>query len=247
MALDGDAALERVLFEGDEWESWRALRLSGERVDDPPMPPSQDAMGGFAGPGGRLSPGATGQALCHLKLLVAECAGLAAIALDWLEEVKTPAAAWLDHPEEVPGGLDDHAGGKVWATAAASCGLLAHGRHPGERAMHLLRGEADVDGRFTGGAYPTFAAAGAWWLAEGPRTEMAEWALRWSREETDDWRGRWDRATALIFWAAADIPAEHPSVDVFLDELKNEAPPRGWPDDLGLTLTTLELSATLDQ
>jgi hypothetical protein len=158
-----------------------------------------------------------------------------------LEQARTPAMAWLDSPSDVPGELDSAGGARVWATAASVCGLLAANRDPGARAVALLRGEADHEGHFTGGAYPTFAAAGAFWLAEGPKTEMAEWALRWTREWAEDWWGPWERATALTFWAAAGIPAEHASVETFLDELVEAAPAEGWPDDLGLTLRTLEL------
>ena len=103
-----------------------------------------------------------------------------------------------------------------------------------------------MEGRFTGGAYPTFAAAGAYWLLEGARAEVAEWALRWARENQDDWWGPWERATALTFWAAAGIPAEHATVELFLDELRDSAPGDGWPDDLGLTLRTAELVQHFD-
>ncbi|MDQ4124467.1 MAG: hypothetical protein M3134_02555, partial [Actinomycetota bacterium] len=65
MTLDPGAAIERVLAEGDEWQSWRALRLSGEAPGDVPAIPYQDDEGAFAGPGGRPSPGATGEGLCH--------------------------------------------------------------------------------------------------------------------------------------------------------------------------------------
>ncbi|MGH2731052.1 MAG: hypothetical protein ACRDJI_10670, partial [Actinomycetota bacterium] len=106
-----------------------------------------------------------------------------------------------------------------------------------------LRGEADQQGRFTGGAYPTFAAAGAYWLAQGPKTEMAEWALRWAREEQEEWWGACERVTALTFWAAAGVPAEHPSVDVFVEEITASSPSAGWPDDLELTLRALEILA----
>lgn len=241
MGLESDRALDRALSEGDRWQSWRALRISGEEMSDPPPIPAQDDEGAFIGPGGRPSPGATGEALCHLKLLGLIDSGAAAIAADWLEEARTPAQAWLDAPGEVPGELDNPAAARVWATASASCGLLVAGRDPGHRAIDLLRGEADQAGRFTGGGYPTFAAAGAYWLAQGPKTEMAEWALRWAREEGEEWWGPWERATALTFWLAAGIPGDHPSVELFLDELANDAPPAGWPDDLGLTLRTLEL------
>ena len=245
MTLDDPSALERVLAGGDEWQSWRALRLSEEAPGDVPPIPYQDDEGAFLGPGGRPSPGATGEGLCHLALLGLGGSGAAAIAADWLEEARTPALAWLDPPNEVPGELDNPAAARVWATAAAACGLLAAGRDPGVRALSLLRGEADPAGRFTGGGYPTFAAAGAFWLAEGPKTEMAEWALKWTRESEEDWWGPWERATALTFWAAAGIPIENATVEMFAEALRAAAPRAGWSDDLGLTLRTLELLAAL--
>ena len=241
MSLDVERALERALAEGDEWQSWRALRLSGEQPGDVPAIPAQNEVGAFIGPGGMPSPGATGEGLCHLVVLGLTGSGPAAVAGDWLEESRTPAMAWLDAPAEVPGELDTAGGARVWATASASCALLAAGRDPGPRAIDLLRGEADTEGRFTGGAYPTFAAAGAYWLAAGPKTEMAEWALRWAREWDEGWWGPWEWATALTFWAAAGIPSEHPSVETFVDRLTGAAPPEGWDDDLGLTLRTIEL------
>jgi hypothetical protein len=241
VALDREVALDRVLTEGDEWQTWRARRLRGEPAGQMPFIPAQDEVGGFVGPGGRTSPGATGEALCHFVILRLESSGAAAIAADWLEEARTPAEAWLDAPDEVPGELDTPAAGRVWATASAACGLLAAGRDPGHRAIDLLRGEADLEGRFTGGAYPTFAAAGAYWLIQGPKTEMAEWALRWSREWAEDWWGPWEWATGLKFWGAARIPVEHPSVETFLELLREGAPPEGWSDDLALSLTALEL------
>lgn len=241
MASAPDPVLERVRSEGDEWQSWRAQRLSGAAAPDPPAIPAQDDVGGFIGPGGRPSPGATGEALCHLKLLGLGRSGQAAVAADWLEDMRTPAGAWLDAPDEVPGDLEGAATARVWATASAVCGLLVAGRDPGTRALDLLRGESDQLGRFTGGGYPTFAAAGAYWLAEGPRSEIAEWALRWAREEGEAWWGPWERATALTFWLGAGIPVGHPSVERFLEELADEAPGGGWTDDLGLTLRTLEL------
>ncbi|MEA2453110.1 MAG: hypothetical protein QOG04_1820 [Actinomycetota bacterium] len=247
MAIDFDAALQRALSEGDLWQSWRAMRLEGKDVGDPPAIPAQDQEGAFVGPGGRPSPGATGEGLCHLKLIGLSDSGAAAIAVDWLEEARTPAEAWLDSPDEVPGELDNAAAARVWATAAAACGLLVSGRDPGSRALDLLRGESDQLGRFTGGGYPTFAAAAAYWLAQGPKTEIAEWALRWAREEGEDWWGPWERATALTFWLAAGIPPEHASVEIFLDELRDEAEPSGWADDLGLTIRTLELLAASDR
>ena len=241
--IDRDLALERVLAEGDEWQSWRALRLSGEQPGDTPTPPAQDEEGGFIGPTGNASPGATGEALCHLVVLGLDVSGFAAIAADWLQEARTPAEAWLDSPQDVPGELDNPAAGRVWATASATCGLLAVDRDPGHRAIDLLRGEADLEGRFTGGAYPTFAAAGAYWLKEGPKTEMAEWALRWARENQEEWWDAWEYATALTFWAGARIPSEHATVDVFMDELIERADSHGFADDLGLTLRALELVA----
>lgn len=241
MTISPAAALERVLATGDEWQAWRALRLSDEAPGEMPAIPYQDDEGAFAGPGGRASPGATGEGLCHLALLGLGDSGAAAIAADWLEDVRTPALAWLDPPDEVPGDLDTPAASRVWATASAACGLLSVGRDPGHRALTLLRGEADSAGRLTGGAYPTFAASGAFWLAEGPKTEMAEWGLKWAREAGEEWWGPWERATALTFWAAAAIPPENATVDEFLEELRDAAPAEGWRDDLGLTLRTLEL------
>jgi hypothetical protein len=243
MTLSTPAALERVLAEGEEWQSWRALHLSGEAPGDMPPIPYQDGEGAFVGPGGRASPGATGEGLCHLAFLGLAGFGAAVIAADWLEDARTPALAWLDPPDEVPGELDNPAAARVWATASAACGLYAIGRDPGHRALSLLRGEADSSGRLTGGGYPTFAAAGAFWLAEGPKTEMAEWALKWAREADEEWWGPWERATALTFWAAAGIPVENATVEAFIDELREESPAEGWPGDLGLTLRTLELLA----
>ena len=181
MAVDRDLVIESALEQGDGWQTWRARRLTGDQRDQMPFLPQQDELGAFAGRSGRASPGATGREVCHLVILEAAGSGAAAVAADWLEGARTPARAWLDHPEDVPGPLENPAAGRVWATASASCALLACGRDPGHRAIDLLRGEADLEGRFTGGAYPTFAAAGAYWLSEGPKTEMAEWALRWAR------------------------------------------------------------------
>lgn len=243
MSIDPELGLEHVLERGDEWQSWRALRLGGDAPGEPPAIPSQDEEGGFLGERGRPSPGATGEALCHLVVLGLGTSGPAAVAADWLENARTPAEAWLDSPDDVPGELDNPAAGRIWATASSACGLLAVARDPGHRAIDLLRGEADVEGRFTGGAYPTFAAAAAYWLQEGPTTEMAEWALRWARENQEEWWGPWEYATALTFWGAAGIPPEHHSVDVFLEELNERASANGFPDDLGLTLRVLELIA----
>lgn len=240
MPFDEALALERVLSEGDEWQSWRALHLSGDDAGELPGIPGQDEIGGFVGPGGYPSPGETGYALCHLVTIGLRASGPAAVAADWLLSAQTPAKAWLDRPDDVPGDLDTPAGARVWATASATCGLLAVGRDPGARAMDLLRGEADMEGRFTGGAYPTFAAAGAFWAAEGPKTEMAEWALRWVREWAEEWWAADERITALTFWGAAGIPLEHASVEQSLDALRSGAE-AGGPGDLEITLRTLEL------
>lgn len=240
MTLAFDAALERILGAGDDWFAWRALRLTGEAPDGMPSIPDQDDAGGFLGPAGGVSPGATGEGLCQLALLGLVDSGPAVVAGDWLEEVRTPAQAWLDRPEEVPGLLDNPAAARVWATASAACGLLAMQRDPGARAIDLLRGEATMEGRFTGGAYPTFAAAGVYWMASGPKTEMAEWALRWAREERDESWGPWEWASALRFWGAAGVPAEHASVELFIESLKQAGSVAGF-EDLELTLLTLEL------
>lgn len=243
MSINRELALERVLSEGDEWQSWRALRVSGEAVGVPPRHPYQNEDGSFFGPGGNASPGATGEALCHLAILGMSRSDAARAATEWLGSARTPAQAWLDAPDDVPGELETPAGARVWATASASCGLLAVDVDPGHRAIDLLRGEADLQGRFTGGGYPTFAAAGAYWLREGPKTEMAEWALRWAREGSKEWWGPWERATALTFWGAARIPVENQSVELFIEELSDAASAEGFADDLGLTLRTLELLA----
>jgi hypothetical protein len=241
MALDLERVVERVKAEGDEWHRWRADRLQGDAPGAPPAIVGQDGVGGFIGPGGAASPGATGEALCHLGILGLGDSGPAAIAADWLEDMRTPAGAWLDAPGEVPGELSESAAPRVWATASAVCGTLIAGRDPGERSLTLLAGESDQSGRFTGGGYPTFAAAAAFWIAHGPKTELAEWALRWAREEGEEWWGPWERASALTFWLAAGIPFDHPSVETFLDDLAEESPAAGWPDDLGLTLRTAEV------
>lgn len=245
LTLDVDRATEAVLSRGDEWQSWRALRLTGDDGGEMPEIPGQDATGAFVGTTGRASPGATGEAACHLITLGLVESPACVIAIDWLEEARTPALAWLDAPEDVPGALDSHAGGRVWATASSSAALLAAGRDPGARAIDLLRGEADLEGHFTGGAYPTFAAAAVYWLTEGPRTEIAEWALRWARENDDEvGMGPWERATALTFWKVAGIPAEHASVERFVEELSSAARPEGWVDELELTLRSLEAIAS---
>ena len=247
MTIDGSLALENVLAEGDEWQSWRALRLAEGSAGDPPRPSAQDDEGGFLGDRGAPSPGATGEALCHLKILGLEASGPAVIAADWLEEARTPAQAWLDSPDDVPGELDDPAGGRVWATASASCALLTCGRDPGPRAVQLLRGEAMQDGSFTGGAYPTFAAAGLFWQTDGEKSEMSEWALRWAREAPEGTWTPWEYASALTFWAAAGVPLENESVERFLETLLSLSEPGGWTSDLGLTLRTLELQGYLER
>ena len=241
MAIDAALALEMALEQGDEWQSWRALRLSGELITDPPRSPAQDDEGGFLGDRCLPSPGATGEALCHLAVLKQTDSGAAAIAADWLEDARTPAGAWLDSPDDVPGELDDPAGGRVWATAAAACGLVVAGRQPGEIAVRLLRGEATQDGSFNGGAYPTFAAAALFWLVEGERSETSEWALRWAREAPEGAWTEWEYATALTFWGAAGIPPENASVEQFLETLVALSPLEGWRTDIGLTLRVLEL------
>lgn len=246
MALDPDLALELVLSKGDEWLSWRALGVSGERPGEPPWVPEQAAPGAFPGPSGRPSPGATGEGLCHLVVIGLATSPSVSRAAGWLEERRTPAGAWLDAPDDLPGEPAEAAGGRVWATASASCALLAVGRDPGARALQLLRAEADMEGRFTGGAYPTFAAAGTYWAAEGPQTEMAEWALRWAREWPEEWWGPWEWIGALTFWGAAGVPASHRSVELFLDNLRDAAPSEGWRDDLDLTLRALELFVHYD-
>ena len=243
--IDEALALELVLSEADEWPAWRGMRLSGEEVGSVPALPDQDPSGGFIGSGGKVSPGATGEAICHLAIIGLAPDEPARRAADWLEGARTPALAWLDAPDDAPGPLDSAAGARVWATASAACGLFAVGRDPGPRALQLLRGEADMEGRFTGGAYPTFAAAAAYWAAEGPQTEMAEWALRWAREWPEAWWGPWERVTALTFWTAVGIPPEHASVALFFENLREEAPTEGWRDDLELTLRTLELARLL--
>ena len=244
--IERAAALTSVMERGDEWQSWRALRLDGDHSTEIPDIPGQDAEGGFVGGSGRVSPGATGEALCHLAVLDLLQSGPAVVAADWLTEARTPAQAWLDSPDDVPGPVDDPAGGRVWATASAACGLLVAAREPGPRALTLVRGEADSEGHFTGGAYPTFAAAGAFWVGEGPQTETAEWALRWVREWQEEWWGPWEWVTALTFWVAAKIPADHPSVDMFFDRLVDGAPRDGWAEDVELTLRTLEITAAFD-
>ena len=247
MTMDAQLALEAVLAAGDEWQSWRALRLAGEETGDPPRAAGQDEEGGFFGDRGLPSPGATGEALCHLAVLGLRDSGPAAVAADWLEEVRTPAHAWLDSPDDVPGVLDDPAGGRVWATASAACGLLVVGRDPGPRAVQLLRGEAMQDGSFNGGAYPTFAAAGLFWQVDGEKSEMSEWALRWAREAPEGAWGPWEYASGLTFWVAAGVPAENATVERFLDSLLALSPSEGWKDDLGLTLRALELQAHLER
>lgn len=234
--------IEEVGPAGERWLEWRRDRLAGHAGPPPPLP-EQDEEGGFRGYTGRPSPGATGEALCHLVVLGLRESGEAAVAADWLEEARTPAQAWLDSPDDVPGVLDDAAAGRVWATAAASCGLLAVGRDPGPRALALLRGEAGRDGRFTGGPYPTCAAAGAYWLAHGPKNEMAEWALKWVREAVDE-LDAWAKVSALTFWAAARIPAEHLSVDELLEALREEE--AGDDSSPELELRVAEVTAWFD-
>lgn len=243
--IDQRAVLEWLVDAPEAWHAWRARRLLGDSQPAAPPIPYQDDLGGALGPSDQPSPGATGEFLCHLNLLGLGDDGAAVIAADWLEEMRTPALAWLDRPDDVPGDLDTPGGARVWATAAAACGLSVMGRDPGPRAFELLQGEADSDGRFTGGAYASFAAAAAYWLHAGPENEMSEWTLKWCRESDDDWWGPWEYATALTFWAAAGIPGEHPSVEWFVGELWEQAPGDGWSDDPGLTLRVLEVTSSL--
>lgn len=246
MTTESDAVLEG-LTDTNEWQSWRVHRLRGTESDAPPEIPEQDATGGFIGHSGAPAPGATGRALAHLAAIGLGGSGPAAIAGDWLLEARTPAGAWLDPPSEVPGDADSAAAGRVWATAAAACALLAVGRDPGARCLDLLRGEADQEGRLTGGVFPTCAAAGAYWMAEGPKTEMAEWALRWTRENVDGSWGPEPYVVGLTFWAAAGIPTDHPSVEFFAEELRELTPPAGWPNDSERTLSTLEVLASYER
>lgn len=241
MPIEPDLALAAVLEGADDWRARRALRLAGEPAEPVP-PPGQDLEGGLVGPSGRPSPGATGVALCHLGLLGWLGSGPAAVAADWLEAARTPAGAWLDAPGDVPGPIDGAAAGRVWATAAAVSGLLVSGRAPGARALALLGAEAGSDGSFSGGPAPTFAAAAAFWLAEGPRSERAQWALRWARTLDDDEVGPHGLALALVLWTAAGVPFEHPSAELFLERLCAQPPAEGFADH-ELTLVTLELLA----
>jgi hypothetical protein len=39
----------------------------------------------------------------------------------------------------------------------------------------------------------------------------------------------------------AGIPADHPTVELFIEDLRDEPPPQGWADDLGLTMRAVEL------
>lgn len=246
MTLQEDAALESVLAAGDDWQSWRALRLSADAPGPPPRPPSQLDDGAFPSAAGAASAGATAQELCHLVILGLEATPAARAAGRWLLEARTPAGAWLDHPDAIVSGAEEPAAGRVWATAAAVCALLACGHDPGGRAIALLRGEAEQDGRLTGGVHPTFAGAAAFWRTWGPTSEMAEWALRWARELEEDVLGPDDLVAALTLWGAAGVPAEHPSVDDYLERLRSRAPGPGWEDDLELTLRTLELIQFFD-
>src|SRR5919108_5840328 len=93
MTLAFDAALERALAEGDEWNSWRALNLAGDRIDELPALASQDQLGAFRASDGNPSPGATGAALAHLVVVGAGSCAAAVIAADWLEATRTPAGA----------------------------------------------------------------------------------------------------------------------------------------------------------
>lgn len=129
----------------------------------------------------------------------------------------------------------------MWATATAACALTAVGKDPGPRALELLRGEGASDGGITGGALPSIAAAGAFWLADGPKSEMAEWTLRWVREDVDEIAPE-EALIAGIIWAAATIPGEHPSVEAVIDLIREEVGQAGFRD-LDDTLTGLEVLA----
>jgi hypothetical protein len=243
MGIDTGIAIERVLEQGDVWQAWRASHLEDPDPAGMPEIPYQDELGGFLGPTNQPSPGSTGEALCHLKVIGLADSAAATIAADWLLEMRTPAMAWLDRPDDVPGELDSAGGARVWATAAAAAGLLSIGIDPGPRVFDLLRGEADTDGRFTGGAYPTFAAAAAYWINDGAESEMAEWALRWARDLDEQLWEPWELATGLTFWLAAGVSPDHPTVSVFFDTLVEGSAPEGFPDDIGLTMRTIELAA----
>ena len=94
-----------------------------------------------------------------------------------------------------------------------------------------------MQGRFTGGAYPTFAAAAAYWLAEGPKTEMAEWALRWAREFQEDVVGAMGARHRADVLGGGGHPRRPPHGGRLSGRLAwTRLPGEGWPDDLGLTL-----------
>lgn len=84
MTLNRDVALERALETGDDWQSWRSLRLFGDTMEEVPQVPYQDPDGGFIGPSGRPSPGATGEGLCHLRMIGLGGGSATAMAARWL-------------------------------------------------------------------------------------------------------------------------------------------------------------------
>ncbi len=227
------------------WQEWRARRLDG-RTDEPmPDPPGRDDEGGWIGAAGKTDPGTTGEAVCHLVMIGQAGSGPAVVACDWLEEVRTPAGAWLAVLADAPPDVEGTAGPRVWATASASLALLATGRDPGDRALMLLHGESDQHGAFTGGLRPTAAAAGAFWLARGPKSELAEWGLRWARENVSEW-GPAELTSALVSWAAAGIPADHVSVIEFCEALRAELEAAGGELNEDMRLRALEALHVLD-
>ncbi len=229
----------------DDWLDWRARRLETGAAGPMPDPPGRDEEGGWIGMGGRPDPGSTGEAVCHLLMLGQGGTGPAVVACDWLEEVRTPAGAWLAVMADAPPDVEGMAGPRVWATASASLALLASRRDPGDRALMLLHGESDQYGAFTGGLRVTAAAAGAFWIAKGPKSELAEWGLRWARENVAE-QGPRELTATLISWAAAGIPADHASVVTFCDALGAELEVAGPELNAESRLRALEAMQILD-
>ena len=228
MALNLTPAIHEIAAAGSEWQRYRARRLLGQATGAAPEPDGQTEDGAFAGPAGGPSPGATGLELCHLEMLGLMAAAAAKLAVTWLEAIRTPAGLWEDEPSETPGELDTPRAGQVWATASAACGLLAAGRDPGPRALDELRGLVDTEGYVMGGAYTTAAAAGVWWLADGPGNEIAETSLDWAARHADGW-GIYEVLAALTFWAGAGIPRDHPAVRRSLSQVR-ALDPVSWDD-----------------
>ena len=148
MSIDVEAAAEQVLARGGKRQCWPTLKLSGEEPGDIPLIPLQREDGAFLEHqpegGYRRQPR---HKFSHLRLIELQASDSARRAGDWLEGAKTPSQAWTDTAEHVPGQLTTPGGIEVWATTAAACGLLSLGRDPGPRAIDLLRGEADLEGR----------------------------------------------------------------------------------------------------